>query len=148
MATIKTLTFPKLGLEMPRVNAALDLENNPAKWAHERLVRSIARFEEALDDDKEIGARLVSFTEHETFHIEDVGYWGPDFVTFYGTNLDGNPVELIQHLSQISVLLIALPKESDEPRRIGFAMEERLEQDAKKEAEDEGGGDHQGSEEN
>ena len=101
-------------------------ELNPAEWAHERLVRSIARFEARLDDDTEIGARLVSFTEKDTFHIEDLGYWGPDFVVFYGTSLEGNPVELIQHISQVNVLLVALPKEQEEPRRIGFMLEKRL----------------------
>jgi len=130
MAKDKLVTLPKFRIDIPRLSALSDHRTNPAKWAHERLVRSIIEFEKGLDDDKEIGARLVSFTEHETFHIEDVGYWGPDFVIFHGTNPDGNPVELIQHLSQVSVLLVAMPKEGDEPRRIGFILEEQLKRDA------------------
>ena len=35
-------------------------------------------------------------------------------------------VELIQHISQVNVLLVALPKEQEEPRRIGFMLEKRL----------------------
>ncbi len=67
------------------------------------------------------------------------GIGGPDFVKFYGMNLDGNPVELIQHISQVSALLVALPNEEDAPRRIGFILEKRLEQDAEETEEDEGG---------
>ncbi len=136
MAEDKPVSFPKFGFDLSRLDAIQDHQLNPAKWAYERLVRSIIEFEKNLDEDKEIGARMVSFTENETFHIEDVGYWGPDFVKFYGINLDGNPVELIQHISQVSVLLVALPKEKNEPRRIGFILEERLEKDAE---EDQGG---------
>lgn len=102
---------------------------NPAKWAYERLVRSINDFEERLDDEHEIGGRLVNFGTHLTFHIEDLGYWGPDFVKFYGSNDEGQPLELIQHISQVNVLLVALKNAENEPRRIGFELIKRLEQE-------------------
>jgi hypothetical protein len=101
-------------------------ELNPASWMHERLVKAIMKFEESLDETKEIGARLVNFGPKETIRIEDVGYWGPDLVTFIGKNLDGNPVELMQHISQVNVLLVALPIEAEQPRRIGFILEAGL----------------------
>ena len=53
---------------------------NPAEWMYERLVRSVKQFEDDLDGDHEVGARLVSFGTELTFHIEDVGYWGPDII--------------------------------------------------------------------
>jgi hypothetical protein len=102
-----------------------DAELNPAKWMHERIVRSIIDFEKDLDPALEIGARLVSFTSHEVIHIDDVGYWGPDIIKFYGTTGDGHPVELMQHLSQLNVLLMAI-KPVAEPRRIGFVLEQKL----------------------
>lgn len=101
---------------------------NPAEWAYERLVRSINDFEQKLDNDHELGGRLVNFGSNLTFHIEDLGYWGPDFVKFYGKNDDGLPLELIQHISQVNVLLVALKKVSDKPpRRIGFKLIKELE---------------------
>ncbi|MXW50233.1 MAG: hypothetical protein F4X81_09490 [Gammaproteobacteria bacterium] len=102
---------------------------NSAKWMHERVVRSINSFEEQLDQEHEVGARLVNFGLEMTFHIEDVGYWGPDIITFYGMDQEGNNVELLQHISQLSVLLVALKKVRDEPRRIGFALMESVEND-------------------
>ena len=98
---------------------------NPADWMYERVVRSIIDFEKGLDADKEVGARLVSFGLSETIHIDDVGHWGPDMIIFHGVNVDGNKVQLLQHISQLSVLLVAV-KPVDEPRRIGYILEKRL----------------------
>ena len=97
---------------------------NPAKWAHERLVGYIQSFEAALDDEHEIGARLVSFGATVVFHIEDIGYHGPDIITFRGIDTDGRRVQLVQHVTQLSVLLIAMEKIGPEARRIGFALSE------------------------
>jgi hypothetical protein len=112
--------IPKV--QLPDINRL-----NPAKWMHERIVRSINSFEEKLDHEHEVGARLVSFGSDQTFHIEDVGYWGPDILTFYGVDRNGCKVELIQHVTQLSVLLIAVAKTNNEPRRIGFALLKDLE---------------------
>ena len=103
-----------------------DHKLNPAKWTHERIVRSIIDFEKKLDETLEIGLRLVSFSNAEVIHINDVGYWGPDLVIFYGRNSLNHPVELIQHITQVSVLLVAMPKEGEEARRIGFDLEAKL----------------------
>jgi len=117
---------PIANLRLPTPPSIPDHIGNPAKWMHERIVHSIVAFEKELKADEEIGARLVSFGQREVIHITDVGYWGPDLVTFQGNNVDGHPVELLQHISQISVLLVALPVEKETPRRIGFELERRL----------------------
>lgn len=115
---------------MPKIRG--DHQINPAQWMYERVVKSIISFEEKLDPEMEIGARLVSFASSEIISIDDVGYWGPDMVIFYGRNADDRPVELLQHLSQLSVLLVAV-KPATEPRRIGFVLQERLDQNSKDE---------------
>jgi hypothetical protein len=100
--------------------------DNPAKWMFERLATYIKQFETTLDDEHEIGARLVSFGHNLTFHIEDMGYYGPDMIVFYGKNDKGEPVQLIQHTSQLSVLLVAVRKQSEQARRIGFILDEAV----------------------
>jgi hypothetical protein len=100
---------------------------NPAKWMHERIVRKINTFEERLDADHEVGGRLVSFGPDAVFHIENVGFWGPDMITFEGFDRDGRKVELLQHITQLSVLLVAVNKVHEKPRRIGFEMLKSLE---------------------
>lgn len=56
--------------------------------------------------------------------IEGLGYTDPDILTFYGRDEDGLKTQLVQHVSQLSVILRAVPKEvpEDPPRRIGFAL--------------------------
>jgi hypothetical protein len=98
---------------------------NPAKWMYSRLVTYIKSFEEGLDKDHEIGARLVSFGQSITFHIENIGYHGPDIISFKGVDDKGQAVQLIQHTSQLSVLLIAVKKQTETPRRIGFILDEQ-----------------------
>lgn len=93
---------------------------NPAKLMYERLGKYINDFESSLDEEHEIGARLVSFGQALTFHINNVSYYGPDIISFDGVNSEGEKVQLIQHISQLSVLLVAMKKLEDRPRRIGF----------------------------
>jgi hypothetical protein len=102
---------------------------NPASWTYERLVKQIQDFESGLSSDEEIGARLVGTPGAGVLHVEDAGYWGPDLLFFYGTNEHGKAVQLIQHYTQVNLLLTALPKEGPEPRRIGFHLAKKLELD-------------------
>lgn len=108
------------------VNAILQsTEINPSRSAYERLSTYIKEFENNLDDEHEIGARLVSFGSTVTFHIHDIGYYGPDIITFFGKNDEGQSVQLIQNVSQLSVLLIAVKKQREQPRRIGFMLDQK-----------------------
>jgi len=105
----------------------LPSKNNPAEWMFDRLIRLIDDFEKGLSDQEEIGGRLTGAPGEGTFHIDDIGFWGPDLIMFYGKNRDGRPVRLIQHYQQLSVLLTSMPKEKSEPaRRIGFAIQRRM----------------------
>src|SRR6266480_1291413 len=94
---------------------------NPAKGTYEKLMESIGDFETELDDDHEIGARLVSFGQTVQFHIESMGYYGPDIIIFHGRNENMEKLQLIQHVSQLIVLLVAVKKQQEKPRRIGFS---------------------------
>ena len=48
----------------------------------------------------------------------------------YGADATGAKTQLVQHVSQLSVLLRALPKQAEQepPRRIGFRLVQDLEQ--------------------
>jgi len=106
-----------------------DSVTNPARWMHKRLAEYIRDFESDLDEDHEIGARLVSFGQTVVFHIEDMGYYGPDIICFYGINEQSEAVQLIQHISQLSVLLVAVKKLEEKPRRIGFDLSKKAEEE-------------------
>jgi hypothetical protein len=95
---------------------------NPAAWMHERIARQIVDFEKTLDPDQEIGGRFVEGPSNDSLHIENVANWGPDMIIFMGRFPDGRKFELIQHYSQVSLLLVAVRKLNKKPRRIGFEL--------------------------
>jgi hypothetical protein len=96
---------------------------SPAEWAHDRLVMYIRNFESELDAKQEIA---MGFAGDETgvLRIEGLGFFEPDIITFYGRDETGAKTQLVQHVSQLSVTLRAVPKqgEVDAPRRIGFHL--------------------------
>lgn len=101
---------------------------SPAQWAYERLILYIRNFENQLDDEHEVAMGFAGGGAG-VLRIEGLGYFDPDIVTFYGRDEGENRTQLIQHVSQLSVMLRALPKapELDEPRRIGFRLAADLE---------------------
>jgi len=98
---------------------------NLASEFHSRLIRMINEFDEGLNQSEEVGVRLVSFGQSVTFSVENIGYCNPSLIRFYGRLEDGSPVQLVQHVTQISFLLMALKRENpNEPKRkIGFCSE-------------------------
>lgn len=97
---------------------------SPAESVFRRLILYIREFEAQLDQNQEIGGRMVSFGSAVQFHIVDMGYWGPDILTFDGVDERGSRMKLIQNISQLNVLLVAMPKREPEaaPQRIGFLL--------------------------
>lgn len=105
----------------------VQIPDPPAKWMHERLVKQIKEFEDKLNHKQEVGGRLIAAAGEGVIQIEDIGYWGPDMIIFYGTNSQGGAVEVLQHYTQLSLTLTALPvPEEREAIRIGFALVQRL----------------------
>ncbi len=100
-----------------------------AEWAFKRMAKYIADFEEGLADDEEVGSSLVSADSGHIFHIEDMGFWSPDIITFDGKNERNDRIRLVQHVSQLNVCLLALKKPEPEKkipaRRIGFMLTQK-----------------------
>ena len=103
---------------------------SPAQWAYERIILYIQNFEKQLDNDHEVGLGFAG-GDAGVIKIEGLGYYDPDIVTYYGTNEAGMKTQLIQHVSQLNVMLMASPKHIDQaaPNRIGFKLGEALERD-------------------
>jgi hypothetical protein len=98
-------------------------QKSAAEWAYERLILYIQNFEKQLDNEHEVAMGMVG-GETGVLRIEGMGFFDPDIVTFYGSDPAGAKTQLIQHVSQLSVTLKALPKAvpQAEPRRIGFKL--------------------------
>jgi hypothetical protein len=98
-------------------------QKSPAEWMYDRLILYIRNFEQQLDGAHEIAIGFAG-GDAGVLRIEGVGYFDPDVVTFYGRDDEGSKTQLIQHVTQVSVMLRAVRKvEPDEPaRRIGFRL--------------------------
>lgn len=117
------------GIPLPPGLAKKPVEQkSPAEWAYERLILYIQNFEEQLDNEHEVA---MGFTGGDAgvVRIEGIGYFDPDIVTFYGSDPTGTKTQLIQHVTQLNVMLRALPKQvaTEEPKRIGFRLAADLE---------------------
>lgn len=102
--------------------------HDPAAWMHQRLVHQIMEFEKNLGPEHEVGGRFVQGPSGEPLHLSNVASWSPDMILFMGEFADGRKWELMQHYSQVSLLLVAIPRTSDTPRRIGFDLARKYEE--------------------
>ncbi|MGB3146134.1 MAG: DUF6173 family protein [Paracoccaceae bacterium] len=98
-------------------------EKSPAQWAYERIILYIQNFEKQLDNTQEVAMGFAG-GDAGVITIEGIGFFDPDVLTFYGRGEDGTRTQMIQHVSQLNVMLRAMPKspQLEEPRRIGFRL--------------------------
>lgn len=95
---------------------------SPAESMYRQLVRIINEFENNLPMNLQAAGSLVSFHD-KTFLIDNIGYQKPNIIIFYGSYTDGSQVQLVQHITQLNLLLVAAPRKDDASkprRRIGF----------------------------
>lgn len=115
---------------LPAAVAAKPAEQKtPAQWAYERLVLYIQKFEETLDKDHEVGMGFAG-SDAGMIHIQGMGFFAPDIITFYGVDQQGAKTQLVQHVSQLNVMLKSAPKINEKPLRIGFEMRSKLEEES------------------
>ncbi|WP_293575847.1 DUF6173 family protein [Phaeobacter sp.] len=101
---------------------------SPARWAYERLVLYIQNFEKQLDGEHEVAMGFAG-GDAGVMRIEGMGYFDPDIITYYGSDTSGARTQLVQHVSQLNVMLRALPKQNEAApaNRIGFRLVSDLE---------------------
>lgn len=109
---IRSIQVPQIPLLTPPMSTAAlpTMDGHLASGFYKRLTSWIQDFDAALDPAHEVGVRLVSFGQSVTFHLRDISYWNPLLISFSGETETGDAVELIQHVSQISILLFTLPR--------------------------------------
>jgi hypothetical protein len=113
---------------VPETLAQEAAQKSPARWAYERMILYIQNFEKQLDAEHEVAMGFVG-GQAGVMRIEGMGYFDPDLVTFYGMDEYGVRTQLVQHVSQLNVMLRALPIRAgqQEPTRIGFRLAADLE---------------------
>jgi hypothetical protein len=134
---LKDMTIPSMYSPSVDINKMTQImkeaqESELAIGFQKRLLEYIKEFDEQLDQEHEVGMRLVSFGQSIQFAVRDIGYRNPKLICFYGQLDNGSEVQLIQHVNQISFLLLALPRtDPSEPKRpIGFCQDSQTDAEA------------------
>jgi len=109
---------------IPGTEAYHESEQSPelASDFFKKLSHYMDEFDKSLNEEQEVGVRLVSFGQSIQFTVQNLGYYNPKLICFYGVMPDGSAIQLIQHVNQISFLLTAVQrKDPEQPKRpIGF----------------------------
>lgn len=87
------------------------------------LVKRVVEFEKALGEEHEVGIRLANFGVAAEINIRAITFRNPYLIEFTGLLPTGQTVSLVQHVSQLSFLLVAVPPALEQPPyRIGFHL--------------------------
>lgn len=106
----------------PSLSEAPEIKDySMADTCYDHIVEQVKHFQEKLDSDHEVGVMLTSFGQSLVMYVRSIGFQNPNLIYFYG-QVNGSDAQLIQHMSQLNFLLLALKKLDPErpPRRIGF----------------------------
>lgn len=118
------MDIPNINMKpyLKAIKEASDSQKGFAGVLYKQISKEVRSFENTLDSEYEVGMQLVSFGQSIHFHVENIDYKDPDLFIFYGFLDNGSPVKLIQHVSQLSFLLVKVKRlNPQEPKRpIGF----------------------------
>ena len=108
---------------------ALKVEPGPIAYSYSdtqfEIIRDYVReFQASLDDEHDVGLMLTNFGQSMLMNVTHISYEKSVLMVFRGF-VNGTEATLIQHVSQLNFLLMAVPKDPDIPhRKIGFSVDE------------------------
>lgn len=92
-----------------------------AQITHHYLMERMEAFENGLDEHHELGVRLANSGLAQTIHIRAISYRNPNLIEFRGQLDGGEVVDLVQHISQLNLLLVSVPPvQQEKVYRVGF----------------------------
>jgi hypothetical protein len=120
-ARMAATTLPKI----PDIAHLIAEEKNVAKRMCRVLAEDIVAFEKELKPDEEVGGYLIGAPDGSVFHIAGISWRSREVISFSGRTPEGRPVRVVQHVSQVRLMLVALSV-TCEARRIGFVLMQKL----------------------
>ena len=96
------------------------MKSNNAQFIAQTIRNKLLEFQQSLSESEDIALQAVQFGTTMIIYVSEVASLG----LFRGKDASGNQCELIQHINQVSVLMIVVPKPVEIPHRtIGFSLE-------------------------
>ncbi|UUL83458.1 hypothetical protein [Sphingomonas qomolangmaensis] len=86
-----------------------------------QILGEVKNFEDSLTEDEEAFLCFVGGPSGSLMFPQRISYLAPDKLVFSGEDQNGHRVSAVQHVTQLNVMLQALPVQAgEEPRRTGF----------------------------
>lgn len=103
-------------------------EEKAAEHSIYEIVQEIKNFENDLTQDEEAFMAIIGGPSGSAIFLNGIIPLGLDKVVFVGQNQQGKKARLIQHVSQINIMLQSMPiKAEAAPRRFGIGFHASLE---------------------
>lgn len=94
------------------------------------IVQEIKSFESDLTEDEEAFMAIIGGPSGSAIFLNGIIPLGLDKVVFVGQDQSGKKARLIQHVSQVNIMLQSMPiAKEEQPRRFGIGFHAHLEED-------------------
>ena len=95
-------------------------KQNASLGMFSRVFDQVRVFQDGLSPDEEVGICHAAFGVG-VITVKLIGSVDPDIIFFVGSDEHGREVRLVQHMSQVSILLVAVKVQGQRTaRRLGF----------------------------
>ena len=96
-------------------------QTNNAEYMAKVIGQRIVDFQSTLSEVQDVALQIIQFNNSITLYVTKVSHLGLGLIVFQGSDSANNPCEIVQHISQINVLMPIVSKPADIPhRKIGF----------------------------
>jgi hypothetical protein len=85
---------------------------------YRHLKKKAEEFDNKLDGSQCVGVKLIPSGQSVAFQVTALGYCDPSLIIFAGVTENGLEVQLIQHVSQLNFLLMAMPRPNPKEPKI------------------------------
>ena len=91
-----------------------------ARTVFGHLRQAATEFESRLRPEEEAAVQVLSFGQSVLVHQPELRCVEPSLLRLDGVDGQGRPIQVIQHVSQLSLALVAVPRRADTPARMQF----------------------------
>ncbi|NHF73636.1 DUF6173 family protein [Paracoccus xiamenensis] len=108
----------------PQEDAADQATLRAAEEVFNHLLARVKEFQASLPEHHELGIQLANFGGERAVHVRGMGFRNPNIIEFYGLLEGLTQVAVVQHVSQLNFMLVAVPPAPEQPPyRIGFGAD-------------------------
>lgn len=120
------LNNPEIVRQMQENARNKELQNeiaktNNAEYIAKVIGQKIVNFQSLLSDVQDVALQIIQFNNSIILYVTEVSHLGTGLIVFQGVGVDELPCEIVQHISQINLMMKIVPKLPEAPhRKIGF----------------------------